>query len=314
MKLFEGKVVDQNFAEDYVKVAYLNGVILPHRIKMGRKRATPLYGESGNLPDLGETGLVAISEESYLLGYWICSVHSFIQNMCINEKGQIREFLENGIQKIIKDNGDMELYHPSGTRVNIGTSKIETVPSRYKKKDTDIIKKEVVTYERLKQASGYIYLKHDYGSGSGSSTYKTDKRKTDSGTKSYSTELELDPTGNVKILHHTSGGDVTMGLDSSGNITWTTLKNHSVTAGEKSEITSPIQTITASSHQDIISDEINLGAATANRDLLKRLINDTFIQLFNTHVHKDVSIGTDLSGVPNVLMSTDNATDTVRAK
>lgn len=93
-------------------------------------------------------------------------------------------------------------------------------------------------------------------------------------------------------------------IETSGNITAT------ATTGDVT-ITAVNATVNASGVATIASPSIilkNAGAA------LKKLVNDSFINLFNKHVHGGVQTGPDNSGTPTSAAGTSNTTSVVQAE
>lgn len=120
------------------------------------------------------------------------------------------------------------------------------------------------------------------------------------------TNLVINDNGSVNV---TTVSNVTVNV--TGNVTATVSGNVDATITGNLTSTSANATIIATATAIIQATSIilrNSGAA------LKKLVNDAFINLFNTHTHSGVSTGGGSTGAPNQTMSGTHTTQITQAE
>lgn len=73
-----------------------------------------------------------------------------------------------------------------------------------------------------------------------------------------------------------------------------------IAGGEQVIVTTKVAEIVATTRCQVTSPEINLGG---NRSVLKALIDERLLALFNSHTHSGVQVGGGSTGTPNTTLS-----------
>lgn len=299
-------VVDKHEEDDSVDVILQGGNVSLGGVRMIRPRANPLYGVTGNLPDIGERGLIIHLPDYGNMYFWLGSVFSLSENVCTSEVGKSINHMDNGIRSKINGDGTMEMYHPSGTMLKIGSTTAES-RTRQKRIDGKMSLREEVSYDKLLQVPQTLYIEH-YRKKTAPATapYPTDKRKTmitDAATSTKPTKITLDDVGNFKIEHVTDAGSTySFHIDKDGNFSVDVPKTQTSTivedlveiiGGDRTETVSgdSFETVTGAKH--IVCGDVifgDLGGAL-------KLLTTAFMTLYNSHTHPDAQGGT--TGIPN---------------
>lgn len=331
--IYKAKVVEQLPEEDCVQVIFMNGSTNIYKVKMLRSRANPLYGEFGNLPDIGEEGLVLqFSEAEY---FWLGSYHNFVENICSKEFGSVLVHWDNDLWCKTNKDSEVEFSHPSGSYFKIGYSTQLSERERQIRKPAKKTLKQLVTYALRKVLPVKIYMKHNWIVGSYSeTTCPYDNRKKTYSYSEKTTEVTLQENGNINFTHNTvSGSALTVDIDPNGNVVIYVPANVTVTVtGNVSEVIGVNRTTQVGgnvthtvggniteqcSQESITTGQFQVNSAIINlggdRGGLRRFIDERLIEIFNNHTHSGVTPGGGNSGTPNQQLSFGNTcTDTVR--
>lgn len=260
--------------EDAVYVMLYGGSVIEYKVKVLRTRSTPLYGLTGNLPDIGEQGIVLHLDGYGAEWFWLGSYTDFVNNICNTENGKILFHHESDVWMKLSNLGDCEFSHPSGTYIKIGSDIDLSARTRFVQKDDTQNLKESKTYDIRSADATHFYLQHTWRNGAMS--YETcfyDIRKQDAIGNIYTTTIHLDDIGNVTITHNTLNGALSVTLDKNGNLIIVVPKAALCNANGSFTVDSPI---------------IQLGGNTG----LKKLVTDAFVSVFNSHTHGGGSVPT----------------------
>ena len=332
VEAYIAKIAESLDSEDCVKVIFLGGSPLEHKVRVLHNRANPLYGVSGNLPDIGEIGIVlkipAYGEEYF----WLGSYHSLVENICTTETGKTIEHHDSGVWKKIDKDGNIELSHPSGSYLKMGDNTVLSSRTRYKRKAGTHNLKESVAYDLCQQQPINLFLKHIWALApltEGGCINDNRKKAYSGATKS--TTIQISDDGIITLTHETvSGTNVLITIDSSGNIVITSPEKTTIDVGndimvksatrvdlDAPEIKSTATTIVEATAPSIKSEAttliellcnlVNVGAVSGH----KALATDDIINIFNNHTHPGDSGGT--TGVPNTTISSTNMTTNLKA-
>jgi hypothetical protein len=314
------KCLDKRYEyEDCINCIAMGGSTIPYKVQIGHERATALYGDSGNLPDQGEIGLVAHLPEYGNRYIWICSIHDMVENMCSSELGKDISYRENGIWTKVADDGDVEMYHPSGLFIKIGDDTSKSSNTRFQRTaGSSNVKSEVAYVDRITPVKN-VYIKHGWGSNASDAKLPTDNRREQAAAASNSTELLMSTTGVVTLTHHTTAGNTIINIDNAGNVTYTvpvtetTDAEHIIRNIVDEIINASAETRIVTPLTNVVSPLINLGSMT--RASLHKLIDERFKTLFDQHVHSGVTSGSVNTGTPTVSLDlATNATNITRAE
>lgn len=218
------KVIDRIEAEDCVEVMFLGASTIKTKVRVLHDRATPLYGTAGNLPDVGETGIV-IGLGAYGSEYfWLGSFHHSVENICSTEQGKVIKHHESGVWKKIDKDGNIEISHPSGTFIKIGSNTTLSQRTRFKRKNGSHNLKESVNYDDCQQEPINVYLEHVWATDSLSEAgCSLDNRKSKYSGTTKKTKIKLSSSGVITVTHDTIGGEpVILTITAAGAVTLTT--------------------------------------------------------------------------------------------
>ena len=202
------KVVEQFPEEDTIDVVFIRNNHLAERVKVLHSRANPLYGYSGNLPDVGEIGLVlhavAYGEEYF----WIGSYHDSCDSICTKESDEIGRKLfhhESDVYHQILADGTVEFSHPSGTFIKLGNNTTLKARKRFRRLEGTFNERIVESYPNRQASPIKLTLNHTWcESAMSSQTYSTDARKQSVSGDLKHTNLLMDEVGNVTLDHETA--------------------------------------------------------------------------------------------------------------
>lgn len=262
-KLFLARVIDtfSREGEDTIQVIGLEGTQPRERVRVGKKRANPLYGESGNVPDIGELGVVAHFSELGDEYVWVCSVDEWVENIATNTNDKISHH-ESGVWSRLGQDGTLELSHPSGTFIKIGGTSLSARARNRKQAGTQSTR-ESVSYSPVQRSPKTLFISHAYATGPVTTKQcPTDKRIMDAVADSapiLTTDISLDDSGNLSITHHLASGEFTFVVDSTGKLS----------------VLSPTGI-------DLLTALLNLGGASG-----KSLLTEDFITQALNHTHNE---------------------------
>ena len=234
MDIFEAFVVSQSDIDNTIRVAEVNGNGVPYPVRMKQRKSSSLYGKSGELPDIGEFGLVLHLNEYGNAYFWLGSFSDLVSNCCQSESGASLDQHPSGGWVRYNQDGETELVHASGTYLKIGASSAlaDRTRSHAKSGTTNIA--ETIPYVPRKIPPLLLFLRHTWASGAVPFTedFPLDPRKktvTDfSNVKN--TELTMTADGTVSVTH----AGFTLSLDAVGNVSLVVPGGKTIQLGDAS--------------------------------------------------------------------------------
>jgi hypothetical protein len=221
---YMAKVIEQFPTEDSVEVIFINNSPIKYRVRVTHRRANPLYGKSGGLPDIGEMGIVLKLDNYGEEYFWIGSIVDALENICAEptgtEDGRDLTHHESDVYHQVMKNGDFEFSHPSGTFVKVGGTTLAD-RFRYIRKAGKVNLKEKIAYPRRQSAPVPLAIKHTWANGAMTAApYSADKRKSNYTGDIKTTSIIMDAAGQVQIDHQAADdAHMKITLDKDGNMT-----------------------------------------------------------------------------------------------
>jgi len=215
------RVVNKLEEEDCVEVVLLGTSMVKEKVRILHSRANPLYGVAGNLPDIGELGIVLRLPAYSGDFFWIGSFHDPVENICTPEVGKILFHHESDVWYRLGEDGTVEISHPSGTYLKIGTDTTLSQRTRNKKQTGKSTLSEQVNYNPCSRPPVNLFLRHTWKEGTiTEDTCFNDKRKkTVTGGTIKNTDIKLDDAGNIEIIHDVN--KLVLNIDKDGNLSVT---------------------------------------------------------------------------------------------
>jgi len=209
--------------EDCIDVVFIRESMGKIKVHVLHDRANPLYGRSGNLPDVGETGIVIRLGDFGDMYYWLGSFHDPCDNICGKEAFEFGRSLfhhESDVWHQILKDGTVEFSHPSGTFIKLGASTTLNPRKRFQRVSNKYNQKEVKDYPNRVEEPIALTINHTWlNGGASASTYAIDKRKQNHTGDIKTTKLVLDTLGNISLDHETATGThMTLSIDNAGNV------------------------------------------------------------------------------------------------
>jgi len=225
MQAFIARVVsnDEYPDEDCIDVVFIRESMMKAKVHVLHDRANPLYGRSGYLPDVGETGIVIRVSDFGDTYYWLGSFHDPCDNICTKNTFEVGRDLyhhqSDVWHQILKD-GTVEFSHPSGTFIKLGSGTTLNSRTRFQKLPKLYNQKAENPYPNRGETPVALTINHTWLNGGASQqTYAIDKRKQHHTGDIKTTKLILDAFGGITLDHETATGThMTLTIDNAGNV------------------------------------------------------------------------------------------------
>lgn len=234
MEAFIAKVTDQHIKDDSLSVVFLglSGVEIEYKVKVLHSRANGLRGIAGNLPEIGETGVViklpAYGEEYF----WVGSYHNPVENLCTEEAKTVVNQHDSDVWSKIDKDGNIEFSHPSGTYLKIGSDNVLSERTKHIKVSGTYNIREEEVYQICAKPVVDLFLKHVWALGQlTQDNCSYDKNKSNWTGEKKQTTIKISSDGVLTINHDNStGAPVSLVIGNDGAILLTTPKTITVQA------------------------------------------------------------------------------------
>ncbi len=263
------RVIDRNESSDTIDAIGLAGTLELTGVRMLRRRANPLAGEAGCLPELGEVGIVLkFPEYGDKYNFWLGSFHNLVSNICaLPAIGDKLSQEDNGTWYRVAADGTTEISHPAGVKVIIGGTSLSARTYQRKKSGT-MSTRESRPYPQLQMEPKTLYIEHARKTvASTFENFSEDKRKqtvTNADTQKL-TKFTLDDVGNLEIDHQTDADThYTFTLDKDGNLAINIPGNETITVVGNLIVNALNATVNATQKAEVTAQIISLIATTLN--------------------------------------------------